>query len=173
MPNWRLSPQTVEMTGAASLVPAGGRRGRLLGAAGGVLYGAADATTKAVTMTQGDLIAALTSPWMVVLVVSREFLITGLRSYLESLASLIDAPAAFVPGNHDPRTTGGAGPRGLVNLDGRVLTVAPTDMEGVLASILALGDAVGARERAEEVVAGLRHRLAAVRALVAGEPPPR
>jgi hypothetical protein len=43
-------------------------RGRLLGAAGGVLYGAADAVTKAVTMVHGGLIAAATSPWMVVLV---------------------------------------------------------------------------------------------------------
>jgi hypothetical protein len=54
--------------GGLALLPAGGRRGRLLGAAGGVLYGAADATTKAVTMTHGGLLAALTSPWMVVLV---------------------------------------------------------------------------------------------------------
>src|SRR5215207_2050225 len=52
-------------------------------------------------------------------------------SYLESLASLIDAPAAFVPGNHDPRTTGGAGPRGLVNLDGRVLTVGGLRIAGL------------------------------------------
>lgn len=44
------------------------RRGRLLGAAAGVLYGAADAVTKAVTMVHGGLIAAVTSPWMVVLV---------------------------------------------------------------------------------------------------------
>jgi hypothetical protein len=43
-------------------------RGRLLGAAGGVLYGAADAVTKAVTMVHGGLIAAVTSQWMVVLV---------------------------------------------------------------------------------------------------------
>jgi hypothetical protein len=53
---------------ALSVPRAGARRGRLLGAAGGVLYGAADATTKAVTMTHGGLVAALTSPWMVVLV---------------------------------------------------------------------------------------------------------
>lgn len=43
------------------------RRGRLLGAAAGVLYGAADAVTKAVTMVHGGLLAAVTSPWMVVL----------------------------------------------------------------------------------------------------------
>jgi iron complex transport system substrate-binding protein len=57
--------------------------------------------------------------------------------------------------------------------DGRVLTVAPTDMEGVLASILALGAAVGAHWRAEALVAGLRERLAAVRARVAGTAAPR
>ena len=56
------------VAGGLALVPAGGRRGRLLGAAGGVLYGAADATTKAVTMSHGGLVAALTSPWMIVLV---------------------------------------------------------------------------------------------------------
>jgi hypothetical protein len=57
------------LAAAAFSVPCAlARRGRLLGAAGGVLYGAADATTKAVTMTHGGLVAALTSPWMVVLV---------------------------------------------------------------------------------------------------------
>lgn len=54
--------------GALALARTGGRRGRLLGAAGGALYGAADAATKAVTMIHGGLIAAVTSPWMVVLV---------------------------------------------------------------------------------------------------------
>ena len=53
---------------ALALPRAGGRRGRLLGAAGGVLYGASDAATKAVTMTHGGLIAALTSPWLVIVV---------------------------------------------------------------------------------------------------------
>lgn len=44
--------------------------------------------------------------------------------YLESLASLIDAPAAFVPGNHDPGTSRAtSGPRGWTNLDTRVRTV--------------------------------------------------
>jgi hypothetical protein len=47
---------------------AGRGRGRLLGAAGGVLYGAADAVTKAVTMVPGGVVAALTSAWMLVLV---------------------------------------------------------------------------------------------------------
>jgi hypothetical protein len=53
---------------ALSLPRAGHRRGRLLGAAGGVLYGASDAATKAVTMTHGGVIAALTSPWVVVVI---------------------------------------------------------------------------------------------------------
>ena len=53
---------------ALGLPRAGNRRGRLLGAAGGVLYGASDAATKAVTMTHGGLVAALTSPWIVVVI---------------------------------------------------------------------------------------------------------
>ena len=52
-------------------------------------------------------------------------------SYLESLVSLVDAPAAFVPGNHDPSTAGGKGPRGLINLDGRVLTVGGLRIAGL------------------------------------------
>jgi hypothetical protein len=53
---------------ALALLRAGGRQGRLLGAAGGVLYGASDAATKAVTMTQGGVIAAVRSPWLVVVI---------------------------------------------------------------------------------------------------------
>ena len=41
--------------------------------------------------------------------------------YLESLVSLLDAAAAYVPGNHDPQA--GTGPRGLVDVDGQVRTV--------------------------------------------------
>lgn len=52
-------------------------------------------------------------------------------SYLESLVSLVDAPAAFVPGNHDPSTAGGKGPSGLINLDGRVLTVGGLRIAGL------------------------------------------
>lgn len=51
--------------------------------------------------------------------------------YLESLAELVDAPAAYVPGNHDPRTTGGAGPRGYVDVDGRVRTVGGLRIAGL------------------------------------------
>lgn len=54
--------------GAVALLRAGGRRAHVLGAAGGVLYGASDAATKAVTMTHGGVIAALTSPWLGVVV---------------------------------------------------------------------------------------------------------
>lgn len=51
--------------------------------------------------------------------------------YLESLASLVGAPAAFVPGNHDPSTAGGKGPRGLINLDGRAATVGGLRIAGL------------------------------------------
>ncbi len=49
--------------------------------------------------------------------------------YLESLVSLIVAPAAYVPGNHDPRT--GPGPRGLVDLDGQIRTVGGLRIAGL------------------------------------------
>jgi hypothetical protein len=49
--------------------------------------------------------------------------------YLESLVSLIDVPAAYVPGNHDPRT--GPGPRGWVDLDGQVRTVGGLRIAGL------------------------------------------
>ena len=52
-------------------------------------------------------------------------------SYLESIASLVDAPAAFVPGNHDPSTADGVEPQGFDNLDGRVLTVGGLRIAGL------------------------------------------
>jgi Icc-related predicted phosphoesterase len=52
-------------------------------------------------------------------------------SYLETLVSMLDAPAAFVPGNHDPSTAGAKGPQGLLNLDGRVLTVGGLRIAGL------------------------------------------
>jgi Icc-related predicted phosphoesterase len=52
-------------------------------------------------------------------------------SYLETLVSMVDAPAAFVPGNHDPSTAGGKDPQGLINLDGRVLTVGGLRIAGL------------------------------------------
>lgn len=54
--------------------------------------------------------------------------------------------------------------------DGRVLTVAPTDMEGVLRSIGELGAAVGALAEADDLVASLRGRLARVAERVDGAP---
>jgi len=51
--------------------------------------------------------------------------------YLESLVSLLDAPAAFVPGNHDPRTGRGIGPQGLVDVDGHVRTVGGLRIAGL------------------------------------------
>ena len=49
--------------------------------------------------------------------------------YLESLVSLLDAPAACVPGNHDPGTN--PGPRGLIDLDGQVRTVGGLRIAGL------------------------------------------
>ncbi|MGD9571158.1 MAG: ABC transporter substrate-binding protein [Thermoleophilia bacterium] len=54
--------------------------------------------------------------------------------------------------------------------DGAVLTVAPTDLGSVLASIGELGAAAGAREAAAALVASLRERIDAVAARVAGRP---
>jgi Icc-related predicted phosphoesterase len=51
--------------------------------------------------------------------------------YLESLVSLVGAPAAFVPGNHDPRTGVGSGPRGMVNLDGQVRSIGGLRIAGL------------------------------------------
>jgi Icc-related predicted phosphoesterase len=51
--------------------------------------------------------------------------------YLESLVSLLDAPAAYVPGNHDPRTGPGIGPKGLVDIDGHVQTVGGLRIAGL------------------------------------------
>lgn len=51
--------------------------------------------------------------------------------YLETLVSLLDAPAAYVPGNHDPRTGRGVGPRGWVDVDGHVVTVGGLRVAGL------------------------------------------
>lgn len=53
--------------------------------------------------------------------------------YLETLASLIDAPAAFVPGNHDPQIGpgGSSGPRGLVNLDRQAVLIGGLRVAGL------------------------------------------
>lgn len=52
--------------------------------------------------------------------------------YLETLGSLVDAPAAFVPGNHDPRTTRiTSGPKGFVNLDGTTATIGGLRVAGL------------------------------------------
>lgn len=57
--------------------------------------------------------------------------------------------------------------------DGRVLTLAPMDLEGVLASIGALGTAVGRAAEAVALVESLRARLRAVARAVAGAHRPR
>ena len=51
--------------------------------------------------------------------------------YLESLVSMLDAPAAYVPGNHDPQTGRGIGPQGLVDVDGHVRTVGALRIAGL------------------------------------------
>ena len=55
--------------------------------------------------------------------------------YLESLVSLLDAPAAFVPGNHDPATGRGVGPRGLVDVDGQIRTISGLRVAGLGGSV--------------------------------------
>lgn len=49
--------------------------------------------------------------------------------YLESLVSLVNAPAAYVPGNHDPEA--GPGPRGLIDVDEHVVTVGGLRVAGL------------------------------------------
>lgn len=77
--------------------------------------------------------------------------------YLEALVDRYGAPCVFVPGNHDPdfggyrRTRGGfvrgglpcepPGPRGGVNADGRVVTVAGLTVAGLGGSIRYRGGA--------------------------------
>jgi uncharacterized protein len=51
--------------------------------------------------------------------------------YLESLVSQLAAPAAYVPGNHDPSTRRGAGPRGMVDVDGGVAVVGGLRIAGL------------------------------------------
>lgn len=52
--------------------------------------------------------------------------------YLERLGSLIDAPAAFVPGNHDPRISRtSTGPRGFVAADEHAVTVGGLRVAGL------------------------------------------
>lgn len=53
--------------------------------------------------------------------------------YLEELASLIDAPAAFVPGNHDPTTS--KGPSGWLNLDRVALQLSGLRVAGLGGSV--------------------------------------
>ncbi|WP_293786299.1 metallophosphoesterase [uncultured Aeromicrobium sp.] len=50
--------------------------------------------------------------------------------YLETLASVLEVPAVFVPGNHDPVTAEPA-PHGFTTADGRVLDVAGLRIAGL------------------------------------------
>jgi iron complex transport system substrate-binding protein len=54
-----------------------------------------------------------------------------------------------------------------------VLSLDPCTLKDVLATIIAVGERAGAAERAAQLVAGLRERLAAVAARVTGRPRPR
>lgn len=53
--------------------------------------------------------------------------------YLESLVSLVGAPAAFIPGNHEPAIGGGApsAPTGMIGLDGQVRVVGGLRIAGL------------------------------------------
>lgn len=57
--------------------------------------------------------------------------------YLESLTTTLDAPAAYVPGNHDPLIGRGTatGPHGYVNLDGQVSVVSGLCIAGLGGSV--------------------------------------
>lgn len=53
--------------------------------------------------------------------------------YLEKLVSVVGAPAAYVPGNHDPRIGRGTGaaPHGMTSVDGQVAVVAGLRIAGL------------------------------------------
>jgi iron complex transport system substrate-binding protein len=62
---------------------------------------------------------------------------------------------------------------GYLGCHAQVLTLDPRTLEQVLGSILAVGQATAATDRAERLVAGLHARLAAVASRVAGRPRPK
>lgn len=51
--------------------------------------------------------------------------------YLEQIRDTLDVPGGFVPGNHDPATAGGVGPRGWTNLDRTVADLAGLRIAGL------------------------------------------
>jgi iron complex transport system substrate-binding protein len=61
----------------------------------------------------------------------------------------------------------------VLGCQAEVISLDPSSLEEVLEGVLQVGKAAGAPERAEEVVAGLRERLASVQAAVAGLARPR
>ena len=61
----------------------------------------------------------------------------------------------------------------VLGCSARVVSLDPCSLDDVLASISLVGDATGTATRAREVVEGLRRRLEAVAAAVAGRPPVR
>ena len=56
----------------------------------------------------------------------------------------------------------------LAGLGIAVYVVDPQHLEDIMSVVTGLGDLLGAREKAEEIVAGMRHRIARVTGLVAG-----
>jgi iron complex transport system substrate-binding protein len=61
----------------------------------------------------------------------------------------------------------------VLGCQAEVISLDPSSLDEVLESVLQVGKAAGVSERAEEVVAGLRERLASVRAAVDGLERPR
>lgn len=79
--------------------------------------------------------------------------------YLEQLGDALGVPCGFVPGNHDPATAGGDGPRGWTNLDRSL-----ADLGGL--RIAGLGGCVrykaGPHQHTQAEFASAADRLAAV-----------
>src|SRR5690606_1874047 len=76
--------------------------------------------------------------------------------YLERLVDDFGVPAAFVPGNHEPRA--GHAPRGMVDLDGRVGSVAGLRVAGLGGCVHYNG---GAHQYTQEEYAERAERLLA------------
>jgi hypothetical protein len=102
--------------------------------------------------------------------------------YLETLATRSDAPCVYVPGNHDRDLSGfrrgrsgwtraglpatDPGPRGAVNADGRVVSVAGLRIAGLGGSIRYNGGPNQYREQAQRRRAKALHRREAMAARI-------
>ena len=78
-------------------------------------------------------------------------------------------PSARRPDPEPP----GEGDHATLGCQAEVVSLDPSSLEEVLDGVLQVGRAAGVQERAREVVAGLRERLASVRAAVEGLERPR